>query len=62
MMKRFLRQLPAYAVGVYLATGLMDGTWNPLRWSGQQWAAAALAGVIVLVGSWAWKRWKAKRR
>ncbi|MEI3479553.1 MAG: hypothetical protein V8Q84_11215 [Bilophila sp.] len=61
MMKKLARQLPAYAVGVYLATGLMDGIWNPLHWGGQQWAAAVLAGVMVWVGSWAWSRWKAKR-
>lgn len=61
MMKRLARQLPAYMVGVYLATGLADGTWNPLEWKGRQWAAAVLAGVIVLAGSWAWKRWKAKK-
>lgn len=61
MMKRLARQFPAYAAGVYLATGLMDGAWNPLRWSGRQWAAAALAGVIALIGSWAWNRWRVKR-
>ena len=62
MMKKLARQLPAYAVGVYLATGLMDGIWNPQHWGGQQWAAAALAGVMVWIGWWAWGRWKAKRR
>ena len=60
-MNGLLKSLPAWLVGVYLATGLMDGTWNPLDWNGQQWAAAVLAGVIVLIGSWAWNRWKAKR-
>ena len=60
-MKRRARQLSAYLLGVYLATGLMDGTWNPLAWNGRQWAAALLAGVIVWIGSWVWKRWKAKR-
>lgn len=34
---------------------------DPLRWSGRQWAAAALAGVIVLIGSWAWNRWRVQR-
>ena len=61
MMKRLARPRPAYMLGVYLATGLMDGTWNPLAWNGRQWAAALLAGVIVGVGAWAWNRWKAKR-
>ena len=48
-------------IGVYLATGLMDGIWNPLHWDGKQWAAAVLAGVIVLIGAWVWNRWKTKR-
>lgn len=52
MMKKFAGQFPAYAIGVYLATGLMDGIWNPLHWDGKQWASAVLAGVIVLMGSW----------
>lgn len=52
MMKKLARQLPAYAVGVYLATGLMDE--HGIRcWGGQQWAAAVLAGVIIVIGSWA---------
>ena len=50
MMKKLARQLPAYAVGVYLATGLVDGIWNPLHWGGQQWAAAGLALWCGLVG------------
>lgn len=61
MMKKFVGQFPAYAIGVYLATGLMDGIWNPLHWSGKQWASAVLAVLIVLIGAWGWNRWKAKR-
>ena len=61
MMKKFAGQFPAYAIGVYLATGLMDGIGNPLPWDGKQWAAAVLAGVIVLIGAWVWNRWKTKR-
>ena len=61
MMKKFAGQFPAYAIGVYLATGLMDGIWNPLPWDGKQWASAILAGVIVLIGAWVWNRWKTKR-
>lgn len=60
-MKRRARQLLAYLLGVYLATGLMDGTWNPLAWNGRQWAAALLAGVIVWIGSRVWERWKTKK-
>ena len=36
MMKKLARQLPAYAVGVYLATGLVDGIWNPLHWKAKR--------------------------
>ena len=62
MMKKLARQLPALCRRRFIwTTGLMDGIWNPLHWGGQQWAAAVLAGVIVLIGSWAWNRWKAKR-
>ena len=61
MMKKFAGQFPAYAIGVYLATGLMDGIWNPLHRDVKQWAAAVLAGVIVLIGAWVWNRWKTKR-
>lgn len=45
-MKKLARQLPAYAVGVYLATGLMDGIWSPLHWggnSGLPWGPAGLS-------------------
>lgn len=61
MMNKFLRHFPGYAIGIYVATGIIDGVWNPIHWNKQQWIAAVLSGAIVLTGSWVWNRRKAAR-
>lgn len=33
MMNKFLRHFPGYAIGIYVATGIIDGVWNPIHWN-----------------------------
>lgn len=60
-MKGILTVFPAWLAGIYLVTGGLDGIWDPLEWSGQQWEAGGCAIVILIAFSGLWHWWKTKK-
>lgn len=59
-MMKFTRTAAAYAIGIYLATGWRSG-WNPGEWPQREWGTAAVALVVVMAATVAWRWWKARR-
>lgn len=59
-MMKFTRTAAAYAVGIYLATGWRSG-WNPGEWPQREWGTAAVALVVVMAATVAWRWWRERR-
>ena len=59
-MMKFTRTAAAYAVGIYLATGWRSG-WNPGEWPQREWGTAAVALVVVMAATVAWRWWRGRR-
>lgn len=59
-MMKFTRTAAAYAAGIYLATGWRSG-WNPAEWPQREWDTAAVALVVVMAATIAWRRWRGRR-
>ena len=59
-MMKFTRTAAVYAIGIYLATGWRSG-WNPGEWPQREWGTVAVALVVVMAATVAWRWWKARR-